>query len=231
MFDETGFLHYFANTVKAAANTCATYKYFLKRIDEAVGGLDEKLTAEGLEATMEWARTTQAEPFATYRAHARSVLKRYAMYRIEELSGEDAGVDDALVPAAETPGGLLEADANFIREKEMQVQVRQQLTGLEPGLHAIDDGKEVQVPNGRIDILACDASGRVVVIELKAGKCPTGALEQLLAYTYDIEQDRKESPRALLVAGAFSDRQRAAARRSGVELKTYAYSLSFQADD
>ncbi|RZF63961.1 DUF91 domain-containing protein [Sphingomonas populi] len=231
MYDKIGFLDYFANTVKASANTCATYRSFLNRIDDALGGLDEALSSRGLEAVMEWARTTEVEPFGTYRSHAKSVLKRYALYKLEKAAGdEDASVEEPPASGDEL-GSLIESDANFIREREMQIQVRRQLTNLEPGLEAIDDGAEITVATGRIDILARDAKGRTVVIELKAGKCPPGALEQLLAYAYDIEQESGKPARAMLVAGSFTDRIRAAARRAkDVELKSYSYSLSFQDD-
>ena len=232
MFDREGFLTYFAGTVGASANTCATYASFLNRIDGALGGLDAALDAKGAEQVTEWAKATDAEPFATYRSHARSVLKRYVLYRLEKAAGLQASDDEPVAEAIEALVDTIEADANFLREKEMQVQVRQQLGALEAGLAAIDHGKEVSVATGRIDILARDAKNRLVVIELKPGKCPPGALEQLLAYAYDVEQERGEPVRAMLVAGSFTDRTRAAARRAGdTELRTYAYSLSFQIDE
>lgn len=231
MYDKTGFMDYFANTVNASPNSCATYRSFLNRIDDALNGLDEAFMSKGQEAVMEWAKTTETEPFGTYRSHARSVLKRYALYKLEKAASDEGDVGGASLDLAEEIAPTLDVDANFLREKEMQVQVRKQLGSLEAGLQAVDDGAEVTVPTGKIDILARDAIGRTVVIELKAGKCPAGALEQLLAYTYDIEQDEGKPARAMLVAGSFTDRIRAAARRAnGVELKTYAYSLSFQED-
>ncbi|WP_230768893.1 endonuclease NucS domain-containing protein [Sphingomonas sp. Leaf4] len=210
-------------------NSCDYYRAFLKRIDHAVGGLDEALDRDGAEHLAEWARTTDLEPFATYRSNARAVLKRYSLYRLGKLSGQvdespDVSSEEVVADLADT----ITADANFLREREMQTQVRLQLGTLEPGLVAIDGGIEVSVATGRIDILARDAEGRTVVIELKPGKCPAGALEQLLAYAYDIEQEHGTGVRAMLVAGSFSDRIRAAARRAGgVELRTYAYSLNF----
>lgn len=231
MYDKDGFNRYFAHEVKASANTCATYRSFLNRIDDAIGGLDETLARQGLEDVMSWAKDAEVEPFLTYRSHARSVLKRYATYKLGKLAGGE--VDGEVVDAEvgdTIEVDLVEADANFIREKEMQVQVRRQLGGLEEGLQAIDDGIEVQVPTGRIDILARDSRGTMVVLELKAGRCPSGALEQLLGYAYDIEQERGIVVRTILVAGSFTDRQRAAAKRAGVEVLTYAYSLSFQKD-
>ena len=230
MYDREGFSAYFAKEANAAPNTLATYASFLNRIDAAAGGLDEMLDAKGAEVVAEWAKTTELEPFATYRSHARSVLKRYSLYRFQVASADDVGEEQSVV---EQPSlQPIEADANFLREKEMQAQVRKQLANVEPGLVAIDDGKEAVVPTGRINILARDAQGRTVVIELKAGKCPPGALEQLLAYAYDVEQEQGGEVRAMLVAGSFTDRLRAAARRAGnVDLKTYAYSLNFTSED
>lgn len=229
MYDRNGFLDYFTNVGGAAKNTRDTYNSFLKRIDDALGGLDEALDDKGVEAVAQWAKATDKEPFATYRSHARSVLKRYSQYRLEKENPEEEPQDSPLLEAIVNE---VEADANFLREKEMQTQVRQQLASLEAGLKAIDDGKEVVVATGRIDILARDADGKLVVIELKAGKCPPGALEQLLAYTFDIEQERQEPVRAMLVAGSFGDRTRAAARRAGgVDLRSYAYSLAFKTEE
>ncbi len=229
MYDKAGFNDYFANVVKASKNACDTYRSFLNRIDQAIGGLDEALQSQGLEAVAQWAKDTDKEPFATYRSHARSVLKRYSHYRLEKLS--DGVEEESVQPASDNVADLAEtiiADANFLREREMQIQVRLQLGTLEMGLVAIDGGAEVSVATGRIDILARDTQGRTVVIELKPGKCPAGALEQLLAYAYDIEQEHGTAVRAMLVAGSFPDRIRAAARRAGgVELRTYAYSLNF----
>lgn len=232
MYDKAGFLAYFSEVVGAAPNTRATYVSFLNRIDIAIGGLDEALASQGGEKVAEWAKTTEKEPFATYRSHARSVLKRYSLYRLKSASEDDAAPADFEEPEGSIAPEPIETDANFLREKEMQVQVRQQLTSIESGLTAVDGSVETTVATGRIDILAKDGAGKLVVIELKAGKCPAGALEQLLAYAYDIEQEKGTAARAMLIAGSFTDRQRAAARRAGdVELKTYAYSLSFQSDD
>lgn len=231
MYDRSGFREYFASE-GAGHNTLNTYNSFLGRIDKALGGLDAAIEAQGSERLMAWSGTTDAEPFATYRSHARSVLKRYLQYRLQGLAGGDASdAGESEVFAAESPDAL-EYDANFKIEKEMQQQVRKQLSQIEAGLEAIDGGNETQVATGFIDILARDANGKVVVIELKAGKCPAGALEQVSAYAQDIVEEQGEAVRAMLIAGSFTDRTRAAAKWSGkIELKTYAYSLSFAAAD
>jgi RecB family endonuclease NucS len=107
-------------------------------------------------------------------------------------------------------------------EKELKALVRKQLERVEPGLVEADDGREREVPTGKIDITARDANGNLMVIELKAGPCPVGALEQVLGYTADLEAETGAPCRAVLIASEFSDRIRAAAKRANeVYLVTY----------
>jgi RecB family endonuclease NucS len=98
-------------------------------------------------------------------------------------------------------------------EKELKALMRAQLDKIETGLVAIDGGKERAVETGRIDITARDVMGRYVVIELKAGPCPTGAIEQVMGYTQDLEQETGQPCRAVIVASEFSPRQRSAVKR------------------
>lgn len=110
----------------------------------------------------------------------------------------------------------------FHYEKELKDAVRRQLLLVEPGLVEADGGRERSVATGKIDITARDRNGYFVVIELKAGPCPNGALEQVLAYSSDLESESGVPCRAVLVASQFSERLRAAARRaSNVALITY----------
>jgi RecB family endonuclease NucS len=110
----------------------------------------------------------------------------------------------------------------FEYEKELKTAIRKQLALVEPGLVEADGGHERNVATGRIDITARDTNGNFVVIELKAGPCPHGALEQVLAYSSDLEAETGTRTRAVLVASQFSDRLRAAAKRAtDVHLVTY----------
>lgn len=110
----------------------------------------------------------------------------------------------------------------FSYESELKIAVRRQLALVEPGLVEADGGRERAVATGRIDITARDANGHYVVIELKAGPCPMGALEQVLAYSTDLETETGTPCRAVLVASEFSERLRAAAQRAtGIALVTY----------
>lgn len=107
-------------------------------------------------------------------------------------------------------------------ERELKALLRRQLARVEPGLVEADGGRERAVATGKIDITAIDANGHYVVIELKAGPCPHGALEQVLAYSSDLEDETGTPCRAVLVASQFSERIRAAARRANqVHLVTY----------
>lgn len=119
-------------------------------------------------------------------------------------------------------GGRNTRERVFRYESELQAALRRELNLVEPGLVEADGGRERIVATGRIDITARDSSGGYVVIELKAGPCPNGALEQVLAYSSDLETETGTPCRAVLVASEFSERQRAAARRAqGVILFTY----------
>jgi RecB family endonuclease NucS len=99
-------------------------------------------------------------------------------------------------------------------EKELKTLLRRQLECVEPGLVEADGGRERAVATGKIDITALDANGHYVVIELKVGPCPHGALEQVLGYSTDLEDETGMPCRAVLVASDFSARLRAAAKRA-----------------
>jgi RecB family endonuclease NucS len=99
-------------------------------------------------------------------------------------------------------------------EKELKTLLRRQLECVEPGLVEADGGRERAVATGKIDINALDANGHYVVIELKVGPCPHGALEQVLGYSTDLEDETGMPCRAVLVASDFSARLRAAAKRA-----------------
>jgi RecB family endonuclease NucS len=119
------------------------------------------------------------------------------------------------------------ADARLFRyECELQEAIRRQLSQVEPGLVEADGGHERSVATGKIDVLARDLAGHFVVIELKAGPCPHGALEQVLAYSSDLEAETGTPCRAILVASQFSERIRAAAKRArDISLVTYELQL------
>lgn len=227
MYRQSEFKAYFIGKIGAAPNTYNTYNSYLNRIDKFVGGLDEKIAADGIDAVLAWSKTQSQGPFETYPSHARSVVKRYLQFVVEAQSPDD--VDDE-AEIAEEAASLVPTGVSFQVEKEMQAAVRKQLVALEQGLVVADNGSEMTVATGRIDIVARDAQGKLVAIELKAGACPSGALEQVLGYAQALEDESGEPVRAILIAASFPDRIRAAAKRAtGVELKTYEFTLQFGA--
>jgi RecB family endonuclease NucS len=105
--------------------------------------------------------------------------------------------------------------SNSLRsERQLKMLVRNRLDDVEPGLVAADNGRERCVATGKIDITAMDANGNYVVIELKLGPCPKGAIEQVLAYSTDLEEETGKPCRSIIVAAEFSERLRAAASRA-----------------
>jgi hypothetical protein len=216
------FKDYFLNKVGAQPSTYNTYNSYLSRIDKALGGLDEKIKADGTDAVVSWAKSTNTPPFDVYPSHARSVLKRYLQFLLEaETPTDEGGPEDEI--GTEESGGLA-----FRLQKEMHAAVRKQLPNLEAGLVAADGGSEVTVATGKIDIVARDAKGKLAIIELKAGSCPPGAMEQALGYAQALSEERDEPVRAILIASDFPDRVRASAKRvPDLELLTYEFLLKF----
>jgi hypothetical protein len=233
MYKSLEFRNFFLNEVGASPNTWNTYNSYLGRITRALGGLDEAIARDGADAVLLWGDTTVEPPFDVRPSQARSVLKRYVNF----VTGRGFENPDD-VGAAELPGSDVAGEAEaasglaFRLEREMQAAVRKQLSALEPGLVEADGGIEVSVETGRIDILARDARGALVVIELKAGVCPPGAIEQALGYAQSLFEDRNERIRVIVIASEFPSRMRAAARRiTDLRLATYEFALKFSPPD
>jgi RecB family endonuclease NucS len=113
-------------------------------------------------------------------------------------------------------------------ERDMQVALRDNIARLDPSLSIIDDGAERAVASGFIDILARDAAGVLVVIELKAGKTDARVIGQTLGYMGDILAEEDAPVRGIIVAHDFDQRTISAARAvPNLSLTRYAISFSF----
>lgn len=203
-------------------NTISNYTSGLNVIDPTVAGLDECIASEGEAGVFSRLETAIADGALTYPSDRRSVLRKYLDFIADPLNeAATFAVDDIPTPA--------EAQSYLFKfEREMQVAVRRQLEAVESGLTAIDAGSEYAVDTGKIDILARDATGKLTVIELKAGLCPGSALEQVLGYSDDVARVMEEPVRSILIASAFTDRTQAAARRAhDLKLVVYDYVLTF----
>jgi Endonuclease NucS len=96
----------------------------------------------------------------------------------------------------------------LLPEQKLQQTVRRNLDKLEPGLVAIDGGRE----QGCRDITAKDQGGNIVVIELWAGNAGKDKVVQLLVYMGEVKAAQNPSGlRGILVAGDFQATAKAAA--------------------
>lgn len=157
-------------------------------------------------------------------------MQKYARFRRDiEQEAAHSALPTAVLAALPGLGvDEPEDERTFSLEKDLQAALRASITQLEAGLSVIDGGSERSVPSGRIDILARDQAGAVVVIELKAVKAPRDAVAQVLAYMGDIQAEMGGSVRGILVAPSFDTRAVSASRVvPTLSLCTYHFSFSF----
>ena len=120
-------------------------------------------------------------------------------------------------------------EITFGIERDLQVNLRQRIEQLEPGLTITDGGGERTVEGGRIDITAEDKEGRPVAVELKAATAKSDSIVQILAYMSSLSEEEHKPVRGILVAGDFHKRALLAARSvPNLELKQYSVSFSFK---
>lgn len=157
----------------------------------------------------------------------------YAWYKSKIKRGEIfvPGFDDVEVNENEVDDNNSEneifetIDASISLEKDLHSYLAARVDEIESGLVLADDGVEHQTDAGRIDILANDAQGNPVVIELKAGKAKDSALGQLLGYMGCIAPDK--NIRGILVASDF-DKRVIYASKGLDSIKLLKYKVSFE---
>jgi|GEM_PF-1083136 len=115
-------------------------------------------------------------------------------------------------------------------EIELQQAIRASISKLEPGLEIIDDGKELILPAGRIDITARDRRDRYVAIEIKNEIADSDALVQLLHYMGSLKSTYQvHLVRGILIAPDFKEEVILAANvLPHVQLKRYRLDVSFE---
>ena len=119
-------------------------------------------------------------------------------------------------------------ELKFGLERDLQKALRANIKQLEPGLKIIDGGVEQTVEAGRIDITAEDPDGRLVVIELKAGRAELASIGQLLSYMGSTHSDSNRPIRGILVANDFHPRLVMAAKAvPNLSLMAYSFQFSF----
>jgi hypothetical protein len=124
--------------------------------------------------------------------------------------------------------GPVTDEITFSLERDLQSALRSNIEQLEPGLQAADGGGEKATEAGRIDITAMDASGTLVVIELKAGRAKSSIIAQVLAYMTSVANSEGKPVRGIIVAGDFPERVILASRAvPNLDLRKYTFKFNF----
>lgn len=118
----------------------------------------------------------------------------------------------------------IEASISF--ERDVEEHLIRTLGTLEKGLRFVD--RQVVIDVGRVDILAEDANGRRVVIELKVGDAKDAAVGQIARYLGWYARKDQKPPRGMLIAGDFPEPVRYAAEAvKNLELVRYRVQFAF----
>jgi hypothetical protein len=125
-------------------------------------------------------------------------------------------------------------------ERDLRKYLVPNLNSLESGLTLYVDqernGEEYPIEGGRmrIDILAKDATGNYVVIELKAGVADQSTFGQLSAYIGWIKKNlaKGDNVRGIIIANDFDDRIKYASQSvTNIRLKRYALEFKFNEEN
>jgi len=125
-----------------------------------------------------------------------------------------------------------ESEKGFALESHLRDFLVKDLTSIELGLtlymNADKTGVEYLIDdnNGRIDILAVDANGRLVVIELKVDRGRNKTVGQLLYYMGWVNKNLKSGCRGMIIAKEISD-DLLLAIDTVQDVEVFSYSLAF----
>ncbi len=214
------------------------------RVEKHYGGLDRHYTRDRLQSVIDELQYTPEDEKKrrpnpskiNFDGNIRNNLSlfRYAVEQYRRFKDSEAEqmarseFEDDEGPAGAVSGAGDEGRQRPGLDRDMQAALRADIGQLEPGLQIIDGGAERVVESGSIPITARDASGAIVVIDLKAGSVGMRGVAQVLSYMGDIAADEPDARvRGILVAAEFENKGRAAARMAPT-LSLRAYALKFE---
>ncbi len=195
-------------------------------LDNIVGGLPDSAKKYGAW----WANNVNSQTHSRFwldagRRASPDFHKKLAVFTIDGSIDEIESLDPV---GAETTSQILTGyvESGLSLERDMEDHLINHLESLETGLQLVSRQETIDV--GRVDILARDKDGRTVIIELKAGEAKDSAIGQIARYIGWFARRDSVSPRAILVAGSFSEPVRYAAMAiPGLRLVTYRVSFKF----
>lgn len=119
-------------------------------------------------------------------------------------------------------------ETSITLERDVESHLVRNLDSIEKGLRFIE--RQVSIDVGRVDILAEDAKGRRVVIELKVGQAKDSAVGQIARYLGWYGRQGGQRPRGMLIASEFPEAVRYAAEAiPGLSLVEYKVQFAFNA--
>ena len=145
----------------------------------------------------------------------------------EEALAADDDEDDAV-------GESAQGSSEFLLERDLQQYLAENLACIEPGMHLYEEegvrGIEFDAGGRRIDILARDRQGSLVVLELKVSKGYDRVVGQLLRYMNWVRKELAEPGqrvRGIIICRTMSEDLRLACAGIGdVELLEYKLSVT-----
>jgi RecB family endonuclease NucS len=160
---------------------------------------------------------------------AERFLFRHADGTFEIYSEETHGPNQWVPTESEDDATLLDklAETSISLERDIEEHLVHHLDAIESGLKLV--GRQVSTDIGRVDILAEDAKGVRVVIEVKIGDAKDSAIGQIARYLGWYAKTEARPPRGILIAADFPEGVRYAATAiPGVTLIAYRVQFSFE---
>jgi hypothetical protein len=145
---------------------------------------------------------------------------------VDDETGTETPDEEALIEASNI-------EATISLERDMEATLVTSLGQLEAGMVLRDQQLDTGVV-GRLDLLAVDKGGALVVIELKVGRADDRAVAQTMRYMGWVQRDLAggKPVRGILVAREFSDGAKfAALALPSLTLKEYRVAFTFNTVD